>query len=83
MHIFKKETRDRKVCLNFKTGVWCVMLTLKLSDITRVVITFLNRKNSGVQTAPKSFATSCDCKKNIKLKKFEQVRCETDCKIFK
>jgi len=26
-----------------------------------IVITFLKRKNSGVQTAPKSCATSCVC----------------------
>jgi len=30
-----------------------------------IVIAFLKRKNSGVQTAPKSRATSCDCIKKI------------------
>ena len=32
-----------------------------LKQTESYIFTFLNRKNSGVQTAPKSRATSCDC----------------------
>jgi hypothetical protein len=36
-----------------------------VKQLLKVVSTFLNRKNSGVQTAPKSRATSCNCSQAI------------------
>lgn len=50
--------------MTLKQELNCLIMSDK-KNLTEMVfiplVTFLNRKNSGVQTAPKSLATSCDC----------------------
>lgn len=48
--------------------------TMYVKQFVQVVATFLNRKNSGVQTAPNSRATSCDCNQTYTTKYKAQTR---------
>lgn len=56
---FKENLAIHCTRVNFNTGQEKLLIS---------ILTFLKRKNSGVQTAPKARATSCDCKKEWNIK---------------